>query len=71
MEWIDQFQQSLGRPVLAFLQAYWMYLLPLAVGCAWWVFDDSDTRKASTSTDLTIADGDCGDGGGGDGGGGD
>jgi hypothetical protein len=72
MEWIDQFQQSLSRPVLDFLQLYWMFLVPLGAGLIWWFFGGAEQRRGTTGTDLTIGDFDGdGDGGSGDGGGGD
>ena len=70
MEWTDQFQQILSRPVLAFVREYWIFLLVALTLAAWWILGGTETRSATSGTDLTIGDGDGGDGGG-DGGGGD
>lgn len=70
MEWIDQFQQSLSRPVLAFLREYWMFVLPIAIVLVWSIWTGGGSPSTTVSTDLTLGDGDGGDGdGGGDGGG--
>lgn len=69
MEWIDQFQQMLGRPVLAFVREYWVYLLVALTVATWWLFGGAGSRNGWSSTDLTVRDNDGGDGGG-DGGGG-
>lgn len=70
MEWIDQFQQALGRPVLAFAREYWVYLLIALTVAMLWYFGRPGRYASSGGTDFTTGDAD-GDGGGGDGGGGD
>lgn len=65
MEWIDQLQQALSRPVLAFVREYWVYLLVALTAVTWWFFGGASSRNGSSSTDLTIGDSD-GDGDGGD-----
>ncbi|MHB1103314.1 MAG: hypothetical protein ACYC0C_11200 [Devosia sp.] len=56
MEWIDQFQQLLGRPVLDFVREYWMHMLVALTAVAWWFFGGVESRDVMVSIDLTIGD---------------
>lgn len=56
MEWIDQFQQILSRPVLAFVREYWIFLLVALTVGAWWLLIGAQTRSTPLGSDLMIGD---------------
>lgn len=64
MEWIDQFQQLLSRPVLTFVREHRVYLLVALSIAAWWFLGGAESRKVTVSTDLTSGESDGGGGGG-------
>ena len=70
MEWIDQLQDYLGAPVVAFAQQNWIIIVAVLAVAGWWFFFDPAWRRDVAIEDgLVIGNPDDADGdGGGDGG---